>query len=126
MARLASMIADGQRGIEMEHVSSADGTPIAYARTGSGPPLVLVHGSLNDRNAWGAVLPALAQHHTVYAMDRRGRGESGQPAEHALERQFEDVVAVIEAAGAPVDLIGHSYGAHCALGAAAAGGSPSP
>ena len=103
----------------MEHVASTDGTKIAYARTGSGPPLVLVHGSLNDRNAWGAVLPALAQRYTVYAMDRRGRGASGPPAEHDLQREFEDVVAVIDAAGAPVDLIGHSYGAHCALGAAA-------
>jgi pimeloyl-ACP methyl ester carboxylesterase len=65
------------------------------------------------------VLPAFAERFSVYAMDRRGRGESGMPGEHALERQFEDVVAVIEAAGEPVDLIGHSYGAHCALGAAA-------
>ena len=52
-------------------------------------------------------------------MDRRGRGDSGPPGEHPLERQFEDVVAVIDAAGEPVDIIGHSYGAHCALGAAA-------
>jgi pimeloyl-ACP methyl ester carboxylesterase len=52
-------------------------------------------------------------------MDRRGRGGSGTPAEHALEREFEDVAAVIDAAGGNVDLIGHSYGAHCALGAAA-------
>jgi len=79
----------------------------------------LVHGSLNDRKAWAAVLPAFAERFSVYAMDRRGRGESGIPREHALERQFEDVVAITEAAGEPVDLIGHSYGAHCALGAAA-------
>lgn len=103
----------------MEYVTSADGRTIAYERSGSGPPLVLVHGSLNDRNIWRAVLPALAERYSVYAMDRRGRGESGPPAEHALERQFEDVAAVIEAAGEPVDLVGHSYGAHCALGAAA-------
>ena len=103
----------------MDHVTSADGTRIAYERTGSGSPLVLVHGSLNDHNAWSAVLPAFAERHTVYAMDRRGRGESGPPADHALERQFEDVAAVIDAAGEPVDLIGHSYGGHCALGAAA-------
>jgi pimeloyl-ACP methyl ester carboxylesterase len=80
---------------------------------------VLVHGSLNDRTAWRAVQPAFEERHTVYAMDRRGRGESGPPAEHTLERQFEDVVAVIDAAGGPVDLLGHSYGARCALGAAA-------
>jgi pimeloyl-ACP methyl ester carboxylesterase len=103
----------------MEHVVSADGTTIAYERSGSGPPLVLVHGSLNDRTAWALVVPAFGQRFTVFAMDRRGRGESGLPTEHALERQFEDVAAVIEAAGEPVDLLGHSYGAHCALGAAA-------
>jgi pimeloyl-ACP methyl ester carboxylesterase len=103
----------------MEYVTSLDGTRIAYEVSGSGPPLVLVHGSLNDRNAWGMVLPAFRERFTVYAIDRRGRGESGPPTEHALERQFEDIVAVIEAAGEPVDLVGHSYGAHCALGAAA-------
>jgi len=103
----------------VELAISADGRRIAYERTGSGPPLVLVHGALNDRNAWGLVRPAFAERFSVYAMDRRGRGESGPPAEHAIEREFEDVVAVIDAAGEPVDLIGHSYGAHCALGAAA-------
>jgi pimeloyl-ACP methyl ester carboxylesterase len=103
----------------MEYVTSADGRTIAYERSGSGPPVVLVHGSLNDRNIWRAVLPAFAEQYSVYAMDRRGRGESGPPGEHALERQFEDVAAVIEAAGEPADLVGHSYGAHCALGAAA-------
>ena len=102
-----------------EYVTSADGTRIAYERSGSGPPLVLVHGSLNDRNIWAFVLPAFQQHYTAFAMDRRGRGESSPSGEHALERQFEDVVAVINAAGEPVDLIGHSYGAQCALGAAA-------
>lgn len=103
----------------MEHATSADGTRISYERAGSGPPLVLVHGSLSDRSAWAFVRPAFQQHHTVFAMDRRGRGESGPTLPHALEREFEDVVAVIEAAGEPVDLAGHSFGAHCALGAAA-------
>lgn len=103
----------------MEYVTSADGTRIAYDRGGSGPPLVLVHGSLNDRNVFGLVRAKFGKHRTVYAMDRRGRGESGPPAPHALEREFEDVLAVIDAAGAPADLLGHSYGAHVALGAAA-------
>lgn len=103
----------------MEYVTSPDGTRIGYEVTGSGPPLVLVHGSLNDRNIWAMVRPAFDQRRTVYAMDRRGRGESGPAVDHALERQFEDVAVVIEAAGEPVDLLGHSFGAHCALGAAA-------
>jgi pimeloyl-ACP methyl ester carboxylesterase len=103
----------------MDHVTSADGTPIAYERSGSGPPLVLVHGSLNDHGIWAAVAPAFAERFTVYAMDRRGRGESGDTTGSAMERQFEDVLAVIEAAEEPVDLVGHSFGAHCALGAAA-------
>ncbi len=102
----------------MEYVTSADGTQISYERTGSGPLLLLVHGSLSDRSAWAFVRPAFQQHYTVLAMDRRGRGESGPSTPHALEREFEDVVAVIEAAGEPVDLVGHSFGAHCALGAA--------
>jgi pimeloyl-ACP methyl ester carboxylesterase len=103
----------------MNSVTSSDGTKIAYERTGTGPPLVLVHGSLNDHNAWAAVAPLLAERFTVYAMDRRGRGASGPPAEHALEREFEDLAAVMDAAGSNVDLVGHSFGAHCALGAAA-------
>jgi pimeloyl-ACP methyl ester carboxylesterase len=103
----------------MEFATSADGHKIAYARAGNGPPLVLVHGSLNDHRIWNAVLPAFNERFMTYAMDRRGRGESGPPAEHTLEQQFDDVVAVMECAGGAVDLIGHSYGAHCALGAAA-------
>jgi pimeloyl-ACP methyl ester carboxylesterase len=73
---------------------------------------------LNDHNVWGAVRPALAERHTVYAIDRRGRGESGLPEEHEFQRHAEDVRAVIDAAGGEVDLLGHSYGAHCALEAA--------
>lgn len=103
----------------LEHVTSADGTTIAYSRTGTGPPLLLVHGSLNDRNAWAFVTPAFAERFTVFAMDRRGRGESGPVAEHALEREFEDVIALIDAIGEPVDLAGHSFGARCAIGATA-------
>jgi pimeloyl-ACP methyl ester carboxylesterase len=103
----------------MDTVISSDGTRIAYERTGEGPPIVLIHGSLNDHNAWAAVAPLLADRFTVYAIDRRGRGGSGPIAEHAIEREFEDVCAVIDEAGGPVDLVGHSLGAHVALGAAA-------
>ena len=103
---------------EMELVTSADGTEIAVERTGSGPPLVLVHGSgVSDHRRWeiAGVRPALAEHLTVYAMDRRGRGESGDAEEYSLEREVEDVVAVVESVGEPVTLLGHSYGANLAL-----------
>ncbi|MGQ0551243.1 MAG: alpha/beta fold hydrolase [Armatimonadota bacterium] len=102
----------------METVKSNDGTPIAYQRSGKGSPLVLVHGTTADHTRWSLVLAALEQHFTVYAMDRRGRGESGDAEPYALEREFEDVAAVVNAAGSRVNLLGHSYGALCAMEAA--------
>jgi len=102
----------------MEHVTSADGTRIAFERQGDGPPLILVHGTTTDHHVWDRVAPRLAEQFTVYAMDRRGRGESGDAEEYAIEREFEDIVAVAEAADGPVSLLGHSYGGVCAVGAA--------
>lgn len=102
----------------MESIISADGTRIAFERTGSGPPLVLVHGTSADHTRWEPIRPELAEHFTVYALDRRGRGESGDAPEYALEREFEDVAAVVESIDAPVVLLGHSYGALCSLEAA--------
>jgi len=98
-------------------VISRDGTPIGYTRTGSGPPLVMVHGITADAARWAPVLPALSEHYTVYAMDRRGRGTSGDAPDHAIEREQEDVAAVVTSTGAPTLLFGHSYGGVCALGA---------
>jgi len=94
---------------------SQDGTRIGYERTGAGSPLVLVHGGTADRTRWAPVLPALAQHFAVYAIDRRGRGLSGDADPYTLEREFEDVIAVVDATGGPVDLLGHSFGGVCAL-----------
>jgi pimeloyl-ACP methyl ester carboxylesterase len=101
----------------METVRSIDSTPIAYERSGSGPPLVLVHGAAGDHRRWdvSGVREALARHHELYAMDRRGRGESGDALEYRLELEFEDVAAVVRSIDGPVDLLGHSYGALCAL-----------
>jgi pimeloyl-ACP methyl ester carboxylesterase len=113
---------DGKRGGtimgSMQTVTSRDGTPIAYERGGQGPPLVLVHGTTADHLTWELVLTELQKHFTVYAMDRRGRGESGGGGGSAydIEREFEDVVAVIDSiGGGTVGLLGHSYGAICAL-----------
>ena len=104
----------------METVTSRDGTPIAYERSGEGPPLVLVHGTTSDHSTWDLVLPELQRLSTVYAVDRRGRGESreGGGSSYDIEREFEDLVALIDSIGEPANLLGHSYGAICALEAA--------
>ncbi|WP_410766436.1 alpha/beta fold hydrolase [Haloferax sp. DFSO60] len=102
----------------METVESTDGTPIVFERTGDGPPLVLVHGSTADHTRWDPILPAFEERFTVYALDRRGRGASGDSPEYVMEREVEDIVAVVEAIDEPVTLFGHSYGAMCSLEAA--------
>jgi pimeloyl-ACP methyl ester carboxylesterase len=107
----------------VSRVLSRDGTVIGSFTSGQGPPLVLVHGGLGDHTRWRALLPYLEPHVTVHALDRRGRGASGDALEHALEREYEDVAAVVddvaERTGDAVDLLGNSYGGVCALGAAA-------
>lgn len=99
-------------------VPSKDGTQIASWRSGAGPALVLVHGSTADHAAWDAVRPELESAYTVYAMDRRGRGASGDSATYAAEREFEDVAAVVDHIGGAVPVVAHSWGAVCALEAA--------
>jgi pimeloyl-ACP methyl ester carboxylesterase len=111
----------GARASDSSTGHSADGTPIACWRNGQGPPLVAVHPTTSDHHSWDSLLPTLTAHFTVYAMDRRDRGGSGD-APNAVEREFEDVAAVVDAVadqvGEPGYLLGHSYGAVCALGAA--------
>ena len=102
----------------MEQVTAADGTEIAYATRGEGPALILVHGSGVDRHVWDDVLPALAERFTVYAVDRRGRGDSGDAESFDLEDEFDDIAAVADAIDGPVNVLAHSYGAICAVGAA--------
>jgi pimeloyl-ACP methyl ester carboxylesterase len=99
----------------VETTTSRDGTHIAFWRSGSGPPLILVHGTTADHTRWARLLPAFEPRFTVCAMDRRGRGGSGDGPVYAVEREFEDVAAVIEAVGEPVVLLGHSYGAIASL-----------
>lgn len=105
----------------MRTVVSADGTTIAYDRTGHGPPVVVVGGAFNTRAtvaAWGRTL---ADSFTVYAHDRRGRGDSGDTAPYSVDREVADVAAVIRAAGGSAAIFGHSSGGGLALEAAAAG-----
>jgi pimeloyl-ACP methyl ester carboxylesterase len=107
--------------MNMETIKSKDGTSIAFERTGSGPPLVLVHGGgASDHKRWeiGGVRTALAENYTVYAIDRRGRGGSGDNHEYNPEREYEDVVAVVDSIDEPVILLGHSLGANISLEAA--------
>jgi pimeloyl-ACP methyl ester carboxylesterase len=104
-------------------VASVDGTPIAVFSDGDGPPVMLVHGAAADHTTFRVVGPMLAERFTVHAIDRRGRGASGDATPYSIEREFEDLAAVAEAlAGSddagPVGVVGHSYGGRCALGAA--------
>lgn len=103
----------------MERLTTPDGTTLSYERSGSGPALVLVHGAFSDSASnWDLVRPALAERFTLYAIDRRGRGETTATEGHRLADEAADVAALIAALGEPVFLLGHSYGAHCALVAA--------
>ena len=103
-------------------VRSRDGTPIAVFSRGNGPPLILVHGATADHTTFRVVGPRFAERFTVHAIDRRGRGASGDGPAYAIEREYEDVAAVAqtlaEMTGSAVDVLGHSYGGRCALGAA--------
>jgi pimeloyl-ACP methyl ester carboxylesterase len=104
-------------------VISKDGSSIAYERTGNGPAVILVDGALCSR-AFGPtpkLAPLLAPHFTVFAYDRRGRGESGDGQTYAREREIEDLDALIQVAGGSARLVGLSSGAALALESAARG-----
>ena len=102
----------------MKPITSADGTTLHCLTAGSGPPLLLVHGTTADHTRWQMITPELAEHFSVYAMDRRGRGDSTDGPEYHLLREAEDVAAVVSTIGEPVMVLGHSYGAVCSLEAA--------
>jgi pimeloyl-ACP methyl ester carboxylesterase len=104
-------------------VASADETSLAVWVTGDGPPLVLVHGSLCDHTRFDPLVAELRAGMTTFVMDRRGFGASGDAAAYSIERELEDVAAVVDAVAArtdgPVALWGHSYCSNCAMGGAA-------
>ncbi len=100
-------------------VESADGTAIAYERTGSGPALILVAPALSDRSGAAAFATLLAPHFTVINYDRRGRGDSGDTQPYAVAREIEDIDALIDQAGGSACLFGSSSGAALALEAGA-------
>jgi len=106
-------------------VTSRDGVRIAVFEAGTStsaePPLVLVHGATADHTTFRAVAPILGLRRRLFAVDRRGRGASGDRAEYSIELEYDDLAAVAEAIGGnepgSVDVLGHSYGGRCALGA---------
>ncbi|MGW8846783.1 alpha/beta fold hydrolase [Streptomyces xiamenensis] len=102
-------------------VVSADGTTIAFRRSGSGPAVILVASALADRSDGAKLAGLLARHFTVINYDRRGRGTSGDGARYAVEREIEDIAALLEHCGGSASVFGSSSGAVLALRAAAAG-----
>jgi pimeloyl-ACP methyl ester carboxylesterase len=110
--------ADGLELAVFEVLPGAGGAVVTPSR----PPLLLVHGATADHTTWRTVGPELAASRQVFALDRRGRGASGDAVAYAVEREYEDVAAVADGLAAEageglVDVAGHSYGGRCALGA---------
>jgi pimeloyl-ACP methyl ester carboxylesterase len=105
----------------MNRLTSSDGTTIAFEHSGDGPPVILVCGGSTDRMANAPLAALLAEYFSVFNYDRRSRGESGDTAPYAVEREIEDIDAVIIAAGGSASVYGTSSGAALALEAAASG-----
>ena len=101
----------------MKTANSADGTKIAYDKQGDGPALILIDGAMNSRSSGPKpeLASLLARHFTVYSYDRRGRGDSGDTSPYAVDREIEDIEALIDDAGGTAYLFGHSSGACLAL-----------
>jgi pimeloyl-ACP methyl ester carboxylesterase len=105
----------------IQTVRSADGTLIAYEVFGGGAPLIAVGGATCDRALMRATAQALSSRCATINYDRRGRGDSGDTLPYTVDREIEDIAALIEQAGGPVHLYGHSSGAGLVLRAVAAG-----
>ena len=105
----------------MDRVRSADGTDIAFDRLGEGRPVILVSGASTSRAVHASLAELLAADFAVFNYDRRGRGDSGDTAPYAVEREIDDIGAVMTAAGGSAALFGNSSGAVLALRATAAG-----
>ena len=115
---LVTTAAAGQAQTSISTVASADGTPIAIECAGAGPSLLIVHGGTGDRTRWTPLFPLLASKFRVCAMDRRAHGASGDTLPYSLQKEVEDVVAVVAVQPGPVFVLGHSFGAVCAFEAA--------
>src|SRR5918994_5194672 len=102
-------------------VTSSDVTTIAYDRLGDGPPVILVCGAMCDRALMRPTAEELAKHFTVFNYDRRGRGGSADTMPYALEREIEDLGALINEVGGTASVYAHSSGVGLVLHAAAQG-----
>jgi pimeloyl-ACP methyl ester carboxylesterase len=102
----------------IKHTTSGDGTTIGFWHNGRGQPILFVHGTVADHKSWAVLAPRFEPDYAVYALDRRGRGLSGDAPDYNFRREAEDVAAVIAAIGQPVCLFGHSFGGLCSLEAA--------
>ena len=118
---------DGARDMNQFHAASTDGTDVGCYVYGEGPPLLMVHGVAIDHSCFERARVPLGEHFTLYLMDRRGRGISGDAEAWSLEQEFDDVRCMIDAIaaahGAPIDLFGHSLGGLCTVEAVARGGA---
>ncbi len=119
-SQLARSLALGGKGGNRT-TTSGDGTELSVRRTGEGDPLVLVHGSLDGIGAFSLVELQLAEDHSVWVYDRRGRGASGDGDEYSLDREVDDLRAVITATGGVPHVVAHSFGAVIALQARLSG-----
>jgi pimeloyl-ACP methyl ester carboxylesterase len=99
----------------MRTALSRDGTKIAFDKTGQGPAVILVVGAFNDRSTGAPLAEALEARLTVFNYDRRGRGESGDTQPYAVEREVEDLAALIHEAGGAASVFGYSSGANLAI-----------
>jgi pimeloyl-ACP methyl ester carboxylesterase len=113
-----ALAASGEAQTSISTVASKDGTQIELECAGAGPSLLIVHGGTGDRTRWTPLFPLLAPKFRVCAMDRRAHGASGDTLPYSLEKEVEDVVAVVAAQPGPVFVLGHSFGAVCAFEAA--------
>lgn len=102
----------------MQEVTSKDGTKIAYGKEGQGPAVILVEGAMGVRTSGTALAKLLAPTFTVYCYDRRGRGDSTDTKPYSVEKEVEDIAALVEAAGGSAYLYGISSGGALALEAA--------
>lgn len=111
----ASRPSDAGRESQISRIPSRDGTLIAVECAGAGPTLIIVHGGIGDRTRWTPMFSLLSSHFTVCAMDRRGHGLSADSPAYSLQKEAEDVAAVVDSRPEKVFLLGHSYGGVAAL-----------